>query len=261
MIAAPFHLGGERLMLDPAGALFWPARRTLVVADLHLEKASAYAARGQLLPPYDTRDTLERLAPILRRYRPARLVALGDSFHDRDGHARLPGPDRALLLRLLDGMETVWVLGNHDPVPPDLPGTATENFAEGPLVFRHQGGGDGHELSGHFHPKATVPTRGGPVCRPCFVASPQRVLLPAFGSLTGGLDARDAAIAALFPRGARLFLLGRERLHSVPLAALPRPRALVPDSVPLQQFGGAGGPPAAAGLPAAVRATAASRRP
>jgi len=228
MSPAPIHLAGERLLLDPAGVLFWPATRTLVVADLHLEKGSAFAARGRALPPYDTRETLDRLGLALRRYRPARLIALGDSFHDRDGANRLCVHDAQLLTRLLADLELVWVLGNHDPAPPvGLPGIATDAVAEGGLIFRHQAApGATAELSGHFHPKATMPTRCGGVTRPCFVADGRRVLLPAFGAYTGGLDAGDPAVARLFPRGARLFLLGRDRLFS--MAVGPRLRATQP---------------------------------
>lgn len=220
MSAAPIHLAGERLMLDPAGLIAWPARRLLAVADLHLEKGSHFAAAGRFLPPYDTRETLARLGTALRRWRPERLVLLGDSFHDANGAARLPAAEAALLRRTLEGMEVVWVLGNHDPVPPEgLPGSAVEEWQDGPLVFRHQarpGAVQGAEISGHFHPKATMPTRCGGITRPCFVADAKRVMLPAFGAYTGGLDAADPAIAGLFPRGARLFLLGRDRLFSMP---------------------------------------------
>lgn len=228
MTPAPIHLAGERLLLDPAGVLFWPAARTLVVADLHLEKGSAFAARGRALPPYDTRETLDRLGLALRRYRPARLIALGDSFHDRDGAQRLCPHDAALLARLLAGLEVVWVLGNHDPLPPlGLPGIAAESVMESGLTFRHEATpGAVAELSGHFHPKATMPTRCGGVTRPCFVADGRRIVLPAFGAYTGGLDAFDPAVARLFPRGARLFLLGRERLFS--MAVGPRLRATQP---------------------------------
>lgn len=219
MTPAPIHFAGERLMLDPCGVLFWPAERTLVVADLHLEKGSAFAARGRALPPYDTRETLARLVLALHRWQPARLVALGDSFHDRHGASRLGREEAATLRRAIDGLEMVWVLGNHDPTPPAaLPGTAVPTFAAGALVFRHQAvaGMVAGELSGHFHPKATMPTRCGGVTRPCFVADGRRIVLPAFGAYTGGLDARDAAVATYFPRGARLFLLGRDRLFSMP---------------------------------------------
>ncbi|HEV7268838.1 MAG TPA: ligase-associated DNA damage response endonuclease PdeM [Falsiroseomonas sp.] len=223
MIAAPIHLAGERLMLDPGGYVVWPAERLLAVADLHLEKGSAFAARGRgLLPPYDTRETLERLALALRRWKPARLVLLGDSFHDPAGSVRLPQGDAAMLARLLAGMEVVWVLGNHDPVAPaGLPGVAVEEWRLGPLGFRHVARpGAAGELSGHFHPKATMQTRAGRVTRPCFLADAKRLLLPAFGAYTGGLDIRDPAIAALFPRGGRAFLRGGERLFSFPTGPL-----------------------------------------
>jgi DNA ligase-associated metallophosphoesterase len=218
--AAPVHVAGERLMLDPAGVLHWPARRMLVVADLHFEKGSAFAARGRLVPPYDTRDTLARLLPLLRRYGPQRLVFLGDSFHDAEGCARMAGADRAALVAALAGIVVTWVAGNHDPAPPvGLPGDAVAELCDGPLTFRHipQPRATA-EIAGHLHPKATAPTRAGAVARPCFVSDGRRVLLPAFGAYTGGLDAADPAIATLFPRGGRAFLLGSERLYSFPLA-------------------------------------------
>lgn len=224
MISAPIHIAGERLMLDPAGLAAWPAQRLLAVADLHLEKGSHFAAGGRFVPPYDTRETLERLALALRRHRPQRLVLLGDSFHDARGCDRLADSDRATLSRLLVGIEVVWVLGNHDPVAPEgLPGVAVEEWQLGPLTFRHIARpGASAELSGHFHPKATMPTRAGGVTRPCFLADARRLLLPAFGAYTGGLDIRDPAVAALFPRGGRAFLLGEARLFSFPTGPLRR---------------------------------------
>lgn len=220
MSAAPIHIAGERLMLDPAGVLHWPARRLLCVADLHLEKGSAFAARGRLLPPYDTRETLVRLFPLLRRYRPQRVVFLGDSFHDDAGAGRLGAAERAALVQALAGMEAVWVAGNHDPSPPaGLPGIAVAEYADGPLVFRHMPRPRATgEVAGHLHPRAMAPTRAGGVVRPCFVADGRRLLLPAFGAFTGGLDVGDPAVAGLFPRGARVFLLGAERLYSFPMA-------------------------------------------
>lgn len=222
MTAAPIHIAGERLMLDPGGFAAWPAQRLLAVADLHLEKGSAFATRGRMVPPYDTRETLEKLALALRRWKPARLVLLGDSFHDRAGSARLCTADAATLARLCAGIEVVWVLGNHDPVAPDgLPGIAVEEWKLGPLTFRHIARpGAAGELSGHWHPKASMPTRAGHVTRPCFLADARRLLLPAFGAYTGGLDITDPAVAALFPRGGRAFLLGAERLFSFPTGPL-----------------------------------------
>jgi len=136
MTPAPIHLSGERLMLDPGGALFWPAQRLLAVADLHLEKGSAAAIKGNLLPPWDTRATLDRLAALLRRYRPATVVALGDSFHDAAGSGRLQAADHTRLAAMAEFAAFVWVLGNHDPAPPEgIAGTSTAEWRAGPLLF------------------------------------------------------------------------------------------------------------------------------
>lgn len=220
--AAPLHIAGERLMLDPDGGLHWPAQRMLIVADLHFEKGSSAATRGSLLPPWDTRETLTLLAGLIRRYTPRTIVALGDSFHDPRASSRLHPADQSRLAAMAHASEFIWVLGNHDPLPPaGLPGIAVPEHHLGPLVFRHQAepGRVMGEISGHFHPKANIQVRGTTVCRPCFVADGYRLLLPAIGAYTGGLDSRDPAIAGLFPRGGRLFLLGRERLYSFPFAA------------------------------------------
>jgi hypothetical protein len=214
---APLHFAGERLMLDPGGALFWPEEQTLVVADLHLEKGSAAALGGRLLPPWDTKVTLDRLAALLRRYRPKRMIALGDSFHDANGSTRLQSADHARLAAMAGAVECVWVLGNHDPAPPDgLAGLVVDEIACGTLLFRHQAiqGADTGEICGHHHPKAQIPARGAFVSRPCFVFDGRRLMLPALGAYTGGLDVRDPAISSLFPRGGQVFLLGRERLFS-----------------------------------------------
>lgn len=222
MTAAPIHLAGERLMLDPAGALFWPATGLLAVSDLHLEKGSSYARRGQLLPPWDTHATLDRLALLLRRYQPRLVIALGDSFHDADGSTRLPSGEHSRLHAMTEAHRFIWVQGNHDPLPPrGIGGEWVETFATSTLVFRHQAtlGAQG-EISGHHHPKAAVPARGGSVSRPCFVSDSRRLMMPAFGAYTGGLDVRDPAIARLFPRGGRVFLLGKERLFSFAIGTL-----------------------------------------
>ncbi|MBS0561989.1 MAG: ligase-associated DNA damage response endonuclease PdeM [Proteobacteria bacterium] len=218
MTAAPVHVAGERLMLDPAGALHWPAQHLLAVSDLHLEKGTSFAPRGMLLPPWDTRVTLDRLALLLRRYRPRIVVALGDSFHDRAAALRLPQAERERLNAIAAAARLVWVQGNHDPdPPPGLGGEWTAALTLGPLVFRHAAADEapfGGEISGHHHPKAEVPARGTSVTRACFVTDGRRVVMPAFGAYTGGMDVREPAIARLFPRGGRVFLLGRERLYS-----------------------------------------------
>jgi DNA ligase-associated metallophosphoesterase len=221
MTAAPIHLSGERLMLDPAGLLAWPAQRTLVVADLHLEKGSHFATRGSFVPPYDTRETLERLALALRRWKPARLVMLGDSFHDARGCARLGDAERAALRRMLDGIEAVWVLGNHDPVAPeDLPGEAVEEWRLGPLAFRHiaKPGAAGRSRATSIRRRAC---RRGRACDAALLPVGWAARAAAvLRGLYGGLDIRDPAVASLFPRGGRAFLLGQGRLFSFPTGPL-----------------------------------------
>jgi uncharacterized protein len=217
MTAAAIHLAGERLMLDPAGALVWPAAGLLAVSDLHLEKGSSSARRGRLLPPWDTHATLDRLSLLLRRWQPRLVVALGDSFHDAGGAGRLPSGELSRLQAMTAALRFIWVAGNHDPAPPrGVGGEWVEAFATTTLVFRHQAdpGARQGEICGHHHPKAAVPARGGSVSRPCFVADARRLMMPAFGAYAGGLDVTDPAIARLFPGGGRIFLLGKERLFS-----------------------------------------------
>ena len=227
--AAPVHLAGQRLMLDPMGALFWAERGLLVVSDLHLEKGSSFARKGMLLPPWDTHATLDRLTLLLRRWSPATVVALGDSFHDNYGCDRLPATEQRRLHAMTETDRFVWVLGNHDAKPPDsLRGDWVESFSAGPITFRHQAismAGAG-EIVGHHHPKATVAARTGNVSRPCFVFDGRRLMMPAFGAYTGGLDVRDPAIRRLFPRGGRVFLLGKERLFSFDLGLGARQTSL-----------------------------------
>jgi DNA ligase-associated metallophosphoesterase len=225
MNPAPIHFRDERLMLDPAGAAFWPARKTLIVSDLHLEKASAAARHGSLLPPYDTKTTLEKLQRLIRLYHPEKIVALGDSFHDSRGVERLSATDRGKLNAMTQQSHFIWITGNHDSAPSGLRGESTAEFQEGPFIFRHQAESrraarDNTEISGHYHPKASVETRAQRISRPCFVSDTARLMLPAFGAYTGGLDVRDPAIARLFPRGLRVFLLGQERLFSFALGQL-----------------------------------------
>lgn len=219
MTAAPLHMAGHRLLLDPLGGVVWPELGLLAVADLHLEKGSAYARRGHLVPPWDTGATLDRLALLLRRHRPRTVVALGDSFHDAHGAGRMAPADLARLRAMTEAAAFVWVLGNHDPAPPaGLAGVAAADWSQSGLVFRHQArdGAEG-ELCGHHHPKACVLTRAGQITRPCFVADARRLMLPALGAYTGGLDIASPAIARLFPKGGRAFLLGQGRLFSFTL--------------------------------------------
>jgi len=204
------------LLADPRGALYWAEQGLLAVADLHLEKGSSFAARGQLLPPYDTVTTLARLSHLIADYAPRCVVALGDSFHDGGGPARLGESDRENLRIMQRGREWIWITGNHDPEPAEgIGGSFTDAFTAGPLTFRHLPTGVSGEVSGHLHPVARISHRGRAVSRRCFAADKMRMVMPAFGAFTGGLNVRDPAFADLF--GTLAFtahLLGDGRLYS-----------------------------------------------
>lgn len=204
---------------DPSGALYWPAERMLIVADLHLEKGSAFASRGQMLPPYDTHATLKRLEDAMARHTPARVVALGDSFHDRKAEARLDGDARARLKRLVAAVESwTWILGNHDPEPPkDIGGAVAEEIHLGPLVLRHEPRKrpSAGEIAGHLHPAARVAVRGRSIRTRCFVTDGERLVMPAFGAYTGGLDIWDPALRTLFAPRFHAWMLGDSAVHAI----------------------------------------------
>lgn len=206
----------------PEGALYWPARRALLVADLHFEKASWYALGGQMLPPYDTLATLAALTALAERLRPAELWCLGDSFHDVDGCARLPAEARTMLTALTSGLAWHWITGNHDAVLVDHCGGIVHAEAEvDGLVLRHEAaaGEERPELSGHFHPKLRLTVRGRHVARRCFVATQTKLILPAFGALTGGLDAGHPEIVRAVGPGAEALVATEHKLLRFPLAA------------------------------------------
>jgi DNA ligase-associated metallophosphoesterase len=212
-------LAGSTLVADPAGALYWPDEGLLVVADLHLEKGSAFAKRGVLLPPYDTATTLGRLARLVEHYAPRVLVAVGDSFHDDHGPVRMSDLDRIKLKGLQRGRDWVWIAGNHDPdLPPDIGGRLADALAFGSLTFRHEpseNAADG-EIAGHLHPVARVSQRGRAVSRRCFACDGRRLVMPAFGAYAGGLNVRDRAIFGLFgAAGFTAHMLGAQRLYAV----------------------------------------------
>lgn len=257
------RLGATECFATLSGALWWPAQNTLVVADLHLEKGSSLARSRQFLPPYDTAETLGRLGRIIAALHPARVVALGDSFHDGGGPARLDAAARAHLAALMAGREWLWIAGNHDPDLPasfrhaDAGGTATDETAAdrtgsggaairnpeirdagiggtvaaeaeiGGIVLRHEpspAAGGPCEIAGHLHPVARVPARDRIIRRRCFAAGRRRLVLPAFGALAGGLDVRDPAFAAVLPQADfTAHILGRERIYSLPATALCQP--------------------------------------
>lgn len=218
----PFSFADHALFALPQGALFWPARRALLVADLHFEKASWFASFGQMLPPYDSIATLSDLTAIVEAVDPVEIWCLGDSFHDSAGSGRLPPRAQAMLRALTTRTHWTWVTGNHDPVPADHHGGAVvdEALVDG-LVLRHEADPAERrpELSGHFHPKLRVRVRGRHVSRRCFVASDTKIVLPAFGALTGGLDAAHPEIARAMGCAGEALVPVEDRLLRFALAA------------------------------------------
>ncbi|MBO9376779.1 ligase-associated DNA damage response endonuclease PdeM [Sphingomonas histidinilytica] len=218
----PFSFCSVDLCALPEGGLFHPATASLLLADLHLEKASSYAACGQMLPPYDSIETLRRVAALAGRTGARALYCLGDSFHDRGGPGRLGEEARGLLGELTARLRWTWIVGNHDRAFDDpLGGHVVAEAELAGLWLRHEADPSDPrpEISGHYHPKYKVTLRGRRVSRPCFVAGRSKLILPSFGVLTGGMDAADPAILRAVGRDARALIAIREKLLGFPLAA------------------------------------------
>jgi len=213
------QIAGELALADRRGALWFPAFGLLAVSDLHLEKGSAFARRGYLVPPYDTAATLLLLQAVITEYRPRIVVSLGDSFHDGVGAGLMPDIYRDQLTALMVGREWFWIAGNHDPdAPAGLSGDTVRELSVGGLTFRHHpsAGNVRGEVAGHLHPCARIVQRGRSVRRRCFASDGHRIVMPAFGSYTGSLNVLDRAYAALF-RWERFFayMLGRDRVFAI----------------------------------------------
>jgi DNA ligase-associated metallophosphoesterase len=219
----PLSFAGEEFALVQDRALYWPRERALLVADLHLEKASFYAKHGQMLPPYDSRETLERVAAAIRETGARRVFTLGDNFHDSAGPARLEPHAAGMLDALTRATDWVWITGNHDAAMEAIAGgTLAEELAVAGLILRHQAkaGETQPEISGHYHPRLQITVRERAIRRPCaVVSSAGRMILPAFGALTGGMNAADPAIVkALQPAAAiDAVLPSKGRLMQFPL--------------------------------------------
>ena len=218
-VSAETTVNGVAAVCDPLGGLYLPESGMLVVSDLHLEKGAAFARRGMMLPPYDTLATLTVLSAVITRYAPKIVVSLGDNFHDRIGSREMPEDFRTLLANMARGREWVWINGNHDPDGIfDLPGTSADEMHYGGLVFRHepQPGLQRGEIAGLLHRAATVRRGDKAVRRPCFATDGARLLMPAFGLMSGGLDLRHKAMHGLFDRAALIaHLMGKDRIYSV----------------------------------------------
>lgn len=219
---ASILINGERLTLLTAGALWREASATLIVSDLHLEKGSHLAARGAMLPPYDTRTTLRRVATLMKNLKPRQVISLGDAFHDGGAEARMDDDDAGMLASLTAAADWIWVLGNHDPEPPARFSGAVETAMRlGSLLFRHEPHprAEAGEIAGHLHPVARVRTESRTMRRRCFVTDGARLVMPAFGAYAGGLNVLDAAFAPLFAEFA-VHVLGGDGVYPFWGAAL-----------------------------------------
>jgi uncharacterized protein len=216
--SARLTVAGEAVTLRPSGALWLEAASTLVVADVHFEKGSAYAARGQMLPPFDTRETLHRLIAEVRATAAKTIVFLGDAFHDGKAEDRLSDGDRDDIETLARDVQLVWIVGNHDAEGPKaLPGQVIDDLAYGALILRHEpsAGAAPGEVAGHLHPCARVAGKGASVRRRCFITDGERLILPAFGAYAGGLNVRDIAFSGMFVRAPLAVALGQSKAHPV----------------------------------------------
>ncbi|WP_375283217.1 ligase-associated DNA damage response endonuclease PdeM [Marinicauda pacifica] len=217
--AGRISVNGVKLVADLSGVAFEPESASLLVADLHFEKGSALASKGVFLPPYDTRVTLSRLAAAIARYRPRQVIALGDSFHDSQAGQRIHASDAEALTALVTSVDAwVWIEGNHDPAPPPrFGGQVTRQMTLGALTLRHDPlpGERPGEVAGHLHPCAKVRGRAGSVRARCFLSDGSRLIMPAFGAYTGGLNLRDAAYAPCFSTPPDAWVLGRSKVVRV----------------------------------------------
>ena len=215
-----FQFRGETLHAMASGALHWPGRRLLCVSDLHFGKSDRLARNGgPMLPPYETRDTLDRLARDVAATGPEVVICLGDSFDDLTAAREMAEPITADLASLMAGRRWIWIEGNHDPGPLDLGGSHLAEFRVGPLVFRHIARpGDIGEVSGHYHPKARVNLRGRSLSRRCLLVDENRVIMPAYGTYTGGLSCDRPELAELMAASADAILVGTSPIR------MPMPR-------------------------------------
>ncbi len=216
-------LGEHRLIPDLSGALYMPDDGTLLVADLHLEQGASLARRGIHVPPYDTLATLAQLEQVLEATKARQLILLGDSFHDARSPGEIDDASRQRLLAITSTISTIWISGNHDPLPPlGLGGQMLDELCIGSLVLRHIPGvviEGSFEIAGHLHPGAAIVQRHHRVHTKCFVSDGRRLIMPAFGSYTGALNVRSKAFAGLMDVGAcKLWMIGKTAIHCFPLS-------------------------------------------
>jgi DNA ligase-associated metallophosphoesterase len=204
-----FTFAGANLTALPSGALWWDRVQMLCVSDLHLGKSERMARRGgPMLPPYEARETLGRLESDIHAMAPEIVVCLGDSFDDLAAAHEIDADTLSWLNALMAGRRWIWIEGNHDAGPVDIGGTNLHTLYEPPLMFRHiaQQTANG-EVSGHYHPKTRLNLRGRVITRRSFLFDASRLILPAYGTYTGGLETQNDALSNLMAPDAKAILL------------------------------------------------------
>ncbi len=207
------NFGDQEFLLDSSGALFWPDQSLLIVSDLHLEKGSHFVKQGFFLPPYDSRETLERLHQRIKILLPRQILILGDCFHDPKGHARLQSKEYALFEEIKK-YDPIWIRGNHDGdfVPDGF--NDYVSYERNGIIFSHESSTHApFEISGHFHPKAEILHKGALITRPCFIEDGNKMILPAFGSYTGGLNINHPSITKNFKNPTRVYIQGNKKIY------------------------------------------------
>ncbi|MEH6827623.1 ligase-associated DNA damage response endonuclease PdeM [Parasphingorhabdus sp.] len=239
----PLLFAHHRFDIVAPAALYWPAKNALLVADLHLEKASFYARQGQMLPPYDSQATLEELADLVAITGATTVFCLGDNYHDGGGEARLEPEAARQLTAMTAALEWIWITGNHDrDVAGRWGGSVVDEWTGEGLALRHEATANSHlpEISGHYHPKIRIAVRGRHVSRRCFVRGRNHLILPAFGSLTGGMAAHDPAIEACVGGPAEAIIGLKEKPVRFPLPFADRVTEKIDDrqfALPLASTG------------------------
>ena len=215
------HLADQTFTACPSGCLFWPTQKTLIVSDLHFEKGSSFATKGIFLPPHDTTATIEKLANACNTFTPETILFLGDVFHDTSSLKRMQPENRATLQSILDQHKIIWVEGNHDSGHAPEGITCHEHYQIDTITFTHIAT-DSHdpEISGHYHPSVKFKHKGQKVRRPCFITDPNKIILPSFGALTGGLDITDPVYTGIIGNDFDIYALGHKNVHAVPKAKI-----------------------------------------
>ena len=206
----------KEFILQKDGSVYWPDKKSLILGDLHLEKSSYFAKLGNFLPPYDSFETLNKLEKSLNKLNVNKIILLGDIFHDKEGIKRL----NKKLLKYLDYIckkfDVIWLVGNHDGIDRPKDAKFCKKYKIDNINFNHKSSKNTmNELSGHYHPKATLKLFKTKISKPCFLIGKSKIILPAYGSFTGGIDSQDEIFKKIFENKYKTYLFLNKKLVKV----------------------------------------------